>query len=250
MRQLAMADIHGGHKAMLQCLERSGFDYENDMLIQFGDVADGFPQVYECVEELLKIKNLIALRGNHDDWFSEFINTDFHPYYWNYGGKGTLISYLGHAGKDGSYLAKGKGFKTSLEPGDIPEKHKEFFRNQKPYYIDDQRRCFVHAGFNRSLPFDRQPIENFYWDRSLWSDAISFSANKNEVPFSIATKFSEIYIGHTPTTKFGSNTPITAFNITNLDTGVTHNGRLTIMDIDTKEFWQSDLLAELYRGYN
>lgn len=37
-----------------------------------------------------------------------------------------------------------------------------------------------------------------------------------------------------------------ALNILNLDTGAGHSGRLTIMDISTKKFWQSDPLPELY----
>jgi serine/threonine protein phosphatase 1 len=93
-RTLAIGDIHGAYLALVQCLERSHFDCENDVLIQLGDVVDGYPQSYECIEELLKIKYLIAIKGNHDDWFAEFINTDFHPYFWNYGGKGTLTPKL------------------------------------------------------------------------------------------------------------------------------------------------------------
>ncbi|MEO8236216.1 MAG: serine/threonine protein phosphatase, partial [Flavobacterium sp.] len=32
----------------------------------------------------------------------------------------------------------------------------------------------------------------------------------------------------------------------NVDTGAAFNGPLTIMDIDTKEFWQSEKLPDLY----
>ncbi|ULT39931.1 hypothetical protein KRR40_34415 [Niabella defluvii] len=42
------------------------------------------------------------------------------------------------------------------------------------------------------------------------------------------------------------NQPLNAFNIWNLDTGAGSSGRLTIMDVDTKEYWQSDPLNELY----
>lgn len=34
-----MGDIHGAYKALQQCLERSKFNYENDKLIQLGDVV-------------------------------------------------------------------------------------------------------------------------------------------------------------------------------------------------------------------
>ncbi|OQP66531.1 hypothetical protein A3860_13685 [Niastella vici] len=50
-----------------------------------------------------------------------------------------------------------------------------------------------------------------------------------------------------PTTKLGTDKPLSALNILNVDTGAGHSGRLTIMDIDTKKFWQSDPLPELYQ---
>jgi serine/threonine protein phosphatase 1 len=167
MRTLVIGDIHGGYKALLQCLERSDFDYKNDQLIQLGDVTDGYPEVYECVEELLKVDNLIAIKGNHDDWFAEFIRTDFHPFYWTYGGKGTLISYLNNSGKEGRYFVRGSGYKTSLVSGDIPLTHKDFFQKQTLYYIDKQNRCFLHAGFKRNLAFNTQNMEEYFWNRSL-----------------------------------------------------------------------------------
>ena len=66
MKRFAIGDIHGNYKALKQCLERSAFDKENDLLIQLGDVADGWHEVYECVDELLSIKNTIFIKGNHD----------------------------------------------------------------------------------------------------------------------------------------------------------------------------------------
>ncbi|MBT2561284.1 metallophosphoesterase [Pedobacter sp. ISL-68] len=246
-RIMVMGDIHGAFNALAQCLERSGFDYENDILIQLGDITDGYPHVYECVEELLKIKNLIAIIGNHDAWFMEFINSDFHPYYWGYGGKGTLISYLKNCCKEGIYFATGSGFKTSLVSKDIPQTHKDFFNNQMLYHIDKKRRCFVHAGFNRYLSFGEQREADYYWDRSLWNQALEHKATSNKKEhFEIATNFREIYIGHSPTTRWGQNKPMKAYNIINMDTGAGHSGRLTILDVDSKEFWQSDSVEELY----
>lgn len=247
MRRMVMGDIHGAYKALKQCLQQSGFDYENDLLIQLGDVVDRYPESYECVEELLKIKHLIIIKGNHDDWFDEFSKTEFHPYFWNHGGEGTLLSYLDHAGKSGRLFRTASGYKSALESKDIPESHKAFFSNQKPYYIDQEQRCFVHAGFNASFPFLAQNTEDYYWDRSLWESA--FRNQKSGMPFSIEADFKEIYIGHTPTTKFNSDKPLNAFNIYNLDTGAGNSGRLTIMDMETKAFWQSDLTSELYKEY-
>lgn len=247
MRKLVMGDIHGAFKAMKQCLEKAEFDYENDLLIQLGDVVDRYPDSFECVEELLKIKHLVAIKGNHDDWFDEFIKTDFHPYFWNQGGKGTLSSYLDHAGKSGLLFAKGPGYKSALESTDIPASHRAFFSGQQLYYIDEEQRCFVHAGFKATLPFLSQKTEDYYWDRTLWEYALHCQEYGEE--FKIEADFKEIYIGHTPTTKLNTDQPLSAFNIYNLDTGAGHSGRLTIMDIDTKDFWQSDVTSDLYKGY-
>jgi serine/threonine protein phosphatase 1 len=242
-KTFVIGDIHGGFKALQQCLERSSFNYEHDVLIALGDIVDGYPESFECVEALLKIKHLISIKGNHDAWFADFITTDFHPYYWTYGGKGTLISYLEHAGKQGKYFATGSGYKTALEAKDIPETHQAFFKNQKPFHIDDKNRCFVHAGFNRILAFHGQAQSMYYWDRTLWEDALQYSSTpEKRKDFKVVTKFKEIYIGHTST----GGKPKKAFNIINMDTGAGHSGRLTIMDIDTKGYWQSDSLPDLY----
>lgn len=250
MRRFAMGDLHGAHKALLQCLARSSFDDQLDQLIQLGDVVDGYPDVYECVEELLKVKNLIVLKGNHDDWFQGFLDTGFHEAYWTYGGKGTLISYLNHSGKKGQIRSAGRGYKTSLGVKDIPEAHKTFFESQVLHYTDPQNRFFVHGGFNRHVSIAGQPRDTFYWDRTLWTEALqAHTYDKNiRLPeaFFDAVDFKEIYIGHTPTTKWGTDKPLRALNILNLDTGAGHSGRLTMMDIDTKEYWQSDPLPELY----
>lgn len=251
MRTLVLGDIHGAAKTLEQCLDRSGFDLENDTLIQLGDVTDSYPEVYECVDMLLKVKNLVAIKGNHDDWFQEFISTGFHPDHWQQGGLGTLISYLYHAGKPGMYRASGSGYETALLSSDIPVLHRHFFLKQQLYYIDEQRRCFVHGGFQLGVPFDQQRPQEFYWNRSLWENAyqhrLLVAGDGNPDPSGPVPDFPEVYLGHTPTTNWGSDKPLNAFNIWNLDTGAAHSGRLTIMDVDTKQYWQSDPLPQLYR---
>ena len=59
-RVFVIGDIHGAYLALRQCLQRSDFDHENDQLICLGDVADGWPQTKECVDELLRINHLTS----------------------------------------------------------------------------------------------------------------------------------------------------------------------------------------------
>lgn len=179
MRTMTIGDIHGNYAGLLQCLERSGFDKRKDVLISLGDIVDGGSQVYECVEELLSIRNCIAIKGNHDEWFREYFDTGYHPAQWTYGGKSTLISYSRRVKKDHLIKSSGGGFKAALNPEDVPIAHQQFFRDQLMYYIDQEsNNLFVHAGFNRQLPFAKQRTENYYWDRELWNEALRWELEK------------------------------------------------------------------------
>ncbi|MEO8172549.1 MAG: metallophosphoesterase, partial [Sediminibacterium sp.] len=240
------------YMALVQCLERSAFDVQEDRLIQLGDVADGYPDVYECVEKLLDMDRLIAIKGNHDEWFERFILYDWHPTFFSQGGISTAVSYMKRAnlGKK-NYSSTGYGFKTALTKSNIPFEHRKFFtKTQRLHFIDNDNRCFVHGGFNRFEPFKDQKEERYYWDRELWQDALNHVAleqeGRLENEFICKTEFKEIYIGHTTTTKWHTDKPMRALNIFNLDTGAGHNGRLTIMNVDTKGYWQSDPVGELY----
>ena len=43
LRTFVIGDIHGAHKALIQCFERSGFDHSSDRLISLGDACDDCP---------------------------------------------------------------------------------------------------------------------------------------------------------------------------------------------------------------
>ena len=243
MRTFVMGDLHGAYKALEQCLRKSGFDRANDRLIQLGDVVDGHDGAYACVEELLTIRNLVAMRGNHDDWLREFIEAGYHPVQWNFGGAATAKSYLLASCKPPGLLYTGKGYKTSLNPGDIPKSHQAFFSKQIPFYIDEQNHCFVHAGFDPCRPFEGQAPQAYWWDRELWSRAVSEMRQ-----IEMRTEFRAVFLGHSCTLRWNSDRPIQFGNICNIDTGAGSTGRLTIMEVTTKRFWQSELPGKKRKG--
>ena len=82
MKRFVVGDLHGNYIGLKQALDRSGIDYKKDQLITLGDIVDRWPDSYKCVEELLKIENRIDIVGNHDDWFTTFIETGIHPDAW------------------------------------------------------------------------------------------------------------------------------------------------------------------------
>src|SRR5690606_18557938 len=90
---------------------------------------------------------------------------------------------------------------------------------------------------------------NFYFDRTLWEMALALDKeideNSDLFPKRL-TLYNEIYIGHTPTLYFNSDEPLQAMNVWNVDTGAAFYGKLSAMDIHSKEVFQSDPLMELY----
>lgn len=243
MKRFVIGDIHGGHRALVQCLERSGFDYENDLLITLGDIVDGWKGTYDCVEELLKIKNRIDIMGNHDQWFYEFITTGIHPDGWRQGGFATAQSYADALGMEFLVTKKPGGYMLNLIPEDVPETHRNFFLKQNKYYKDEDNNLFIHGGFDRQTPLSEQLPYTFYWDRRLFNQALYVEGVDS---LNFHEDFNKIFIGHTTTMSWGTDKPMKVDIIWNLDTGGGWGGKLTIMNVDTEEYFQSDNLKELY----
>jgi serine/threonine protein phosphatase 1 len=219
-RKFVMGDIHGAYRALRQCLERSAFDYHHDHLIFLGDVADGWPETLEAVEELLRIRNLIFVLGNHDWWTLEWMKTGVAEYLWlRQGGEATVKSY-------------GES---------IPDAHIRLLENAYAYWMEGNK-LFVHAGIDPTAPLEVQSTDTFLWDRSLARIALDFY---HKGVHGKLTDFEEVYLGHTP---IPFNKPIKSSEVWLLDTGAGWSGVLSMMDLDTKEFFTSDPVPALYRG--
>jgi len=222
LKTFVIGDIHGGYKALAQCLKRSNFDYEKDRLVALGDVCDGWPEVHLCIDELLKIKNLDYLIGNHDAWTLEWAKNGFQEEIWvSQGGNNTLASY--HYKK-------------------MPQAHREFLESAKPW-LEIGQKLFVHAGITPERPIEEQTLDTLIWDRVLVFDA--FRRSRIDPNYRYAD-YEEIYVGHTTTQIFYSSLPLKLCNLWAMDTGCGWSGKLTIMDIDTKKYWQSDEAPSLY----
>lgn len=237
MKKFVIGDVHGGHKALVQVLQRANFNYGQDTLICLGDVADGWPEVKQCFDELLKIKNLIYILGNHDAWFLNYLVWGDKPSIWlNQGGKATLESYKRVVSK----------------------KHKELLNSALDYYIDDDNNLFIHAGYDWQLDINSslQSREhrhmagrhsNYNWDRHMWEMALMWEKHKT---INYIKDYTKIFIGHTTTSRTDPELkPVKATNIWNLDQGAGYEGKLTLMNVDTEEYFQSDIVGTLYPNH-
>ncbi len=235
-RTLAIGDIHGGFKALQQVFERAEVNRE-DTLIFLGDYVDGWSgssQIIQFLLELSQKQECIFIKGNHDAWTEDWLSFGNAPDVWLHnGGKSTVDSYSDY----------------SLE--DL-EEHLQFFENMKNYYVDQENRLFIHAGYSSVQGPEKEVFAiDCRWDRTLWETAVAVNRKLKKNPASYPKKlllYKEIFIGHTPTLHMGIKTPIQKANVWNLDTGAAFTGALSVMDVNTKEFWQSDPLPPLYPG--
>jgi len=218
-RRFVIGDIHGAFRAFKQCLERSSFDYDNDMLICLGDLVDRWTGVKSVFDELLKVKNLVLLLGNHDQWALKWFLSGDTPEIWlMQGGKATIDSYAGKK---------------------IPDSHIKLLQNARLYYIMENK-LFVHGGILPDRRPDAQDAGILLWDRTLVNTALNL---KNLGMETNITGFECVYIGHTPTIKIDSTKPVKACEIIMMDTGAGWpGGMLSIMNIDNEEVFQSDVI--------
>ena len=224
-RTLVIGDIHGGLRALKQVFERASVSV-SDRLIFLGDYVDSWsesPQTHDC----------IFIRGNHDELLLQWLLGKENALWHQHGGMATMLSYT-----DLSSVAKSR--------------HITFLESLEDYHLDENNRLFVHAGFTNQHGVAHEYYPRIlYWDRTLWETAVSLDKNLAKTNLAYPKRlqqYHEIYIGHTPVTKIGESVPIQRANVWNIDTGAGFAGKVSIIDIDTKQYWQSDDLPQLYPG--
>ena len=219
-KTFVLGDIHGACRALRQCLDRSGFDGRSDHLVFLGDVCDGWPETRESIDLLLGIHNLTWLLGNHDQMALPWMTHGEISESWRtQGGDATMLSY-----RQG-----------------VPREHIDFLHRASLFKVADDR-CFVHAGIDPDRPLAFQDERTFLWDRNLARRALEAYHTRASGKL---TTYKEIYLGHTPI-PFGK--PVEAGGVWLLDTGAGWSGVLSMMDINTKEVYQSDPVPTLYPG--
>lgn len=220
MKTFVIWDIHWAYLALIQCLERSKFNYKKDKLIVLWDIVDWWPDTPLVVEELLKIKNLVLVEGNHDTWAREWFKFGARPIIWTQqGGQATIDSYIANP--------------------DLMIKHRDFFDKALKYYVEDDR-LFVHWGFKLWVPIEEQTLRYLTWDRDL------YDRRDEELDIS---PYKEVFVGHTTTSRI-SPTPFAKNNVWFLDQWAGWEWKLSIINIITKEYWQSDIVKELYPSHS
>lgn len=234
MRTFVVGDIHGGLRALKQVMERSACK-PGDALFFLGDYVDGWSESAQLIDYLMELEKEYSCRfiyGNHDAWCYDWLKNDkVNSNWYQHGGKETMASYSSFSDTE-------------------KKSHIQFFERMEHFFVDDQNRLFVHAGFSDMYGPKFERDKNYLgWDRTLWEMALALHGNiQTDDPHypKRLQLFREIYIGHTPTLEWGIEHPWNRMNVWNMDTGAAFTGKVSMMDIDTKDYWQSDTVCDLY----
>ncbi|AUC75173.1 metallophosphoesterase family protein [Olleya sp. Bg11-27] len=233
-RTLAIGDIHGGLKALEQLIQRIEIT-EADCFIFLGDYVDGWSdsaQVIQFLIEFSKDHDCIFIKGNHDAWCEQWLEKGIEnqPWFVN-GGQETIQSYSQFSDEDRAI-------------------HLQFFRDMRLYHLNEENQLFLHAGFTSMHGVTKEVHpENLYFDRTLWEMASTMDKRikkHSELYPNRLKHYTEIFIGHTPTIRYNSDVPMQAINVWNVDTGAAFTGKLSAIDIDSKNVFQSDEVQSLY----
>jgi serine/threonine protein phosphatase 1 len=200
-RYFVVGDIHGCYLKLRKLLGRLDWTPGgDDLLIFLGDYIDRGPQSYEVVDTLANLtkraSNVVALMGNHEDIFLQFISGQISAPLHDNGFSATLRNFSGQK---------------------LTAEHLRFLRDLLPFYETEQH-IFVHAGLQPGLPLASQNLEDMLWIRDdfLTSD-YDFGR--------------QVVFGHTPFKQ-----PFLAPGRLGLDTGAVYGGPLTCAVLPEQRF--------------
>ena len=215
-RILAVGDIHGCAEELEELLKKIR-PQKDDVVVFLGDYIDRGPDSRRVVDLVLDLQNkceVVALKGNHEALFLDFLERPESPgagvFVLN-GGSATLANY---SNPDGSFS--------------LPDAHLNFFRTLKLCYETDTH-YFVHAGVP-NIPL-AQIVPEQHEMQLLWS----------RYPFlNSEFQWEKVVVhGHTPMPDVEVRP-----NRINIDTACVYSGLLTALELPKVKFYHVEKGAQ------
>lgn len=233
-RLLVFGDIHGKWEKFQSAYRKVKFNPAKDLLVFLGDYLDRGEEpvpVMEWVMEHYGQKNMIFLRGNHEQMFYEALKERKEQI--------GLLDFLFGSPK-GMWLRNGGSItyeeikKTGREEALIDSWLKLI--EQMPLYaevvINDQPYWFMHANCNPALPLAKQALKDLLWERTLASHPEFHQGMQ------------VIALGHTPVQALGyEGKPqwLQEGRLVLMDTGsFLEKGKISCADLLSRNIFQSD----------
>lgn len=218
-RILAIGDIHGHFERFHSAYAKMHFEPADDLLVFLGDYIDRGPSVRRTLEFVMKLaveKNVVLLRGNHEQMMLDYFLGGATGESWLMnGGKETMAELLAWEKESPGAVARVLAFLRGLPLSHSIEQ-------------DGQRYFFAHAGVRPGIALEKQRAEDLLWIREEFyrhyaGDAI-------------------VVAGHTPTLFLDAKAKPLFINkrIILVDTGSYFpDGHISIVDVLSRRFWQN-----------
>ena len=200
----AMSDIHGHYTEFMQAIHNlddlSTVKEGRDKLILLGDYIDNGPESYKVVKKIYDLQRecgkeqVIAVRGNHEKWFLDFLYTkerDWLGEDWNLNTSRTFLMEEQLEKVKELALKEGGDAAYNFIRELIRNNHKELIEwmYQLPYYYATETQVFVHAGVDEEAG-------------EFWQLGTSNYFFVEKFPPSYGTFCKDIIAGHVSTSSF------------------------------------------------
>lgn len=226
VRIYAIGDVHGRVDLLDRLLAKIDADiaaHPSKLAIHvfLGDYIDRGPTSRTVLDRVIARSSShqsVCLKGNHEDYLSEFLrNPAIFGEWARCGGITTLMSYgLSPSTSFGSEDEAKLAYELSRI---LPHSHRKLLSNGlRPFFICGDF-FFVHAGVKPGVPLNQQREQDLLWIRE------EFLLHEQS--------FSKIVVhGHTPVLQ-----PEIRFNRINIDTGAYATGNLTCLVLENDKLF-------------
>ena len=235
-RLLVFGDIHGNWERFMDVYQKVNVNPENDLVVFLGDYLDRGKNPVPVMDWVLKhfeTKNMIFLRGNHEQMFYESLH--------NEGQDAGMVDFQISSPKSLWFAEGSGGFETYKAIGksgrgkyliaawlQLIEKMSLYAEIE----VNGQKYWFVHADCNPEQPLAKQGSKKLLWERNL----AKYPGLHQETQI--------IVLGHTPVQAlyFGSKPQwLNQGKVVLMDTGsFLEDGHISCANLLTKEVWQSN----------
>lgn len=245
---MIVGDIHGRYGALMQALERAGYS-DGDILYSVGDFCDRGMENIKVLEFLSRLDNFRPVLGNHDAWLQDYLYLGCEDYNWMYNNGGV------------------KTVEELEKTGEEERRRFSSFMEGIPFCRIEEDSIVIHGGLmewdtlsvlggiararDRNIESSFRLVPSELWDRDYLSSALSVEERGgvdntySEVLESMGERV--VFIGHSI---IGDKPFFSSFfHLAAIDTGAASmDGRITVMDMESLDFWQSDMICTFYGG--
>ena len=238
-RHLIAGDIHCHYSLLREALDKAGFDPKADTLYCVGDIADRGPEPIAMIYYLMSLQDFRPVLGNHDVWLRDYLVSDILS--------GSWLSDNGGSGTVNAFMKAGVSREERMRIGE--------WLASFPYVRIEDDYLIVHGGIPKGWSFEEMrllaglkprpmgyaiaedPQSSPLWNRSYLQSAMAFEHGADSAFLQPPLDSDRhIFIGHTPlSSPFFSD----LYHLTALDTGAGHGRKLTVKDMDSREYWQA-----------